>query len=153
MQLITLQNFNIQTCFSKFLWFFHWFKDQIISRIHLILPNAHKLMCFDRNINGNRDVKFLKCDYLLVQRCVNLTLRTFTYIPKTSLHWRCQFESNKCLEYLVSIALRASWPFAILGSRILRNPHSGSYLDTPLLFVFDKLKVFPGKEVDIFYEL
>ena len=31
-------------------------------------------MCFDRNINGNRDVKFLECDYLLVQRCVKLTL-------------------------------------------------------------------------------
>ena len=26
-----------------------------------------KLMCFDENINGNRDVKFLDCDYLLVQ--------------------------------------------------------------------------------------
>ena len=31
-------------------------------------------MCFDRNINGNRDVKFLECDYLLVQRSVKLTL-------------------------------------------------------------------------------
>ena len=33
-------------------------------------------MCFDKNINGNRDVNFLRCDYLLVQRCVNLTLVT-----------------------------------------------------------------------------
>ena len=33
-----------------------------------------KLLCFDRNINGNRDGKFLECDYLLVQRCVKLTL-------------------------------------------------------------------------------
>ena len=76
-QLITLQNFNIQTCFSQFLCFFSlefWFKGQIISRIHLILPNAYKLMCFDRNINGNRDVEFLECDYLLVQRYVKLTL-------------------------------------------------------------------------------
>ena len=31
-------------------------------------------MCFDRNINGNRDVKNLECDYLSVQRCVKLTL-------------------------------------------------------------------------------
>ena len=31
-------------------------------------------MCFDKNINENRDVKFLECDYLLVQRCVKLTL-------------------------------------------------------------------------------
>jgi len=77
MQLITLQNFNIQTCFSQFLSFFSlkcWFKGQIISRIHIGLPNAYKLMCFDRNINGNRDVKFLECDYLLVQRCVKPTL-------------------------------------------------------------------------------
>ena len=64
-QLITFQNFDIQTCFSQFLWFFSlkcWFKGQIISRIHLSLPNAYKLMCFDRNINGNRDVKFLEFD-------------------------------------------------------------------------------------------
>ena len=45
-----------------------------MSRIHLSLTNAYKLMCFDRNINGNRDVKFLECDYLLVQRCLKLTL-------------------------------------------------------------------------------
>ena len=66
MQLITLQNFNIQPCFSQFLWLFSLkflFKSQIISRIHLILPNAYKLMCFDRNSNGNRDVKFFEWDY------------------------------------------------------------------------------------------
>ena len=83
-QLITLQNFNSQTCFSQFLWFFSlkfWFKGQIISRIHLILPNAYKLLCFDRNINGNRDVKFLECDYFLVQRSVKLTLRMSGRIP------------------------------------------------------------------------
>ena len=37
MQLITSQNFNIQSCFSQFLWFFGlkcWFKSQIISRNH-----------------------------------------------------------------------------------------------------------------------
>ena len=45
-----------------------------MSRIHLSLPNAYKLMCFVRNINGNRDVRFLECDYLLVQRCMKLTL-------------------------------------------------------------------------------
>ena len=65
MQLIPLKKFNIQTCFFQFLWFFRlkcWFKGQIISRIHLSLPNAYKLMCFDRNINGNRDVKFFEWD-------------------------------------------------------------------------------------------
>ena len=31
----------------------------MLSRTHLNLPNACKLMCFDRNINGNRDDKLL----------------------------------------------------------------------------------------------
>ena len=64
------QGIVIENCFSQFLWFFSlkcWCKGQIISRIHLILPNAYKVMCFDRNRNGNRYVKFLECDYLLVQ--------------------------------------------------------------------------------------
>ena len=76
-QLITPHNFNIQTCLSHFLWFFSLkfcFKGQIISRICLILPNAYKLMCFDRNINGKRDVKFLEYDYLRLQQCKKLTL-------------------------------------------------------------------------------
>ena len=54
MQKIPLKNFNIQTCFIQFLCFFSlkcWFKGQIISRIHLSLPSAYKLMCFGRNIN------------------------------------------------------------------------------------------------------
>ena len=38
------------------------------------MPNVHKLMCFDRNINENRDVKFLECDYLLEQQSMKLTL-------------------------------------------------------------------------------
>ena len=45
------------------------------------------LMFFDKNINGNRDVKFLECDYLLVQRCMKLTLSTgnfFTGVMKPS---------------------------------------------------------------------
>ena len=50
----------------------------MISKIHLILPNAYKLVCFDRNINGNRDVEFLEWDYLLLQRCVKLTLDNAT---------------------------------------------------------------------------
>ena len=77
MQFITFQNFHIQTWFSQFLWFFSlkcWFKGQMISRIHLILPNAYKLMCFDRNINGNRNVKFLECDKWSLHWYKNLTL-------------------------------------------------------------------------------
>jgi len=62
MQIIPIKNLNIKKVVPQFLWFFRlkcWFKGQIISRIHLSLPNAYKLICFDRNINGNRDVKFL----------------------------------------------------------------------------------------------
>ena len=80
MQLITFQNFHIQTWFSQFLGFFSlkcWFKGQMISRIHLILPNAYKLMCFDRNINGNRNVKFLECDKWSLHWYKNLTLVVF----------------------------------------------------------------------------
>ena len=82
MQLIPLKNFNIKTCFRLKC----WLKGQIISRIHLSLPNAYKLMCFDRNINGNRDVKILECDYLSVQWYVKLTL----------VFWRLESQSNLC---------------------------------------------------------
>ena len=58
----------------------------MISRIHLGLPNPYKLMCFDRNINGNRDVKFFECDYLLVQRCAKPTL-----LPKRKKERKSQF--------------------------------------------------------------
>jgi len=77
MQFITFQNFHIQTWFSQFLWFFSlkcWFKGQMMSKIHLSLPNAYKLMCFDRNVNGNRDVKFLECDKWSLHWYKNLTL-------------------------------------------------------------------------------
>ena len=62
MQIIPIKNLNIKKVVPQFLWFFRlkcWFKGQIISRIHLSLPNAYKLICFDRNINGNRNVNFL----------------------------------------------------------------------------------------------
>ena len=52
-----------------------WFKGHIISRIHLGLPNAYKLMSSDRNINGNKDVKFLECDYL---SCVTVSETHFS---------------------------------------------------------------------------
>ena len=48
------------------------------------INSAYKLMCFDRNINGNRDVKFFECDYLLVQRCVNIFLSA--YCPYTHIY-------------------------------------------------------------------
>ena len=85
-QLITLQNFNIETSFSQFLWFFSLkcgFKGETISRIHLILFNAYKLMCFDRNINGNSHVKFFEWDYWSLHWMKKLTLeirRNINYV-------------------------------------------------------------------------
>ena len=106
MQFITFQNFHIQTWFSQFLWFFSlkcWFKGQMISRIHLILPNAYKLMCFDRNINGNRDVKFLECDKWSLHWYKNLTLKQ---------HWfwlfRCVLSSFFILGSLLTIVSQFS---------------------------------------------
>ena len=64
MQLIPFKNSNIKTWFIQFLWFFRLkcrFKGQIISCIHLSLPNAYKLMCFDRNINGNSFWSVINC--------------------------------------------------------------------------------------------
>ena len=46
----------------------------MISRIHLSLPNAYKPKCFDRKINGNRNVKFFEWDYWSLHRRKNLTL-------------------------------------------------------------------------------
>ena len=77
MQIIPIKNLNIKKVVPQFLWFFRlkcWFKGQIISRIHLRLPNAYKLMCFDRNINGNSDVKFFEWDYWPLHWRKNLTL-------------------------------------------------------------------------------
>ena len=68
----------------------------MISRIHLILPNAYKLMCFDRNINGNRDVKFLECDKWSLHSYKNLTLLLlgpFYYIQTTFLY----FFAHECI--------------------------------------------------------
>ena len=72
----------------------------MISRIHLILPNAYKLMRFDRNINRNRDVKFLECDYLLVQRCVKLTLAF-----KTRIAMKVQW----ALPYNTALEAKCTW--------------------------------------------
>ena len=93
-QLIIHQNFNIQTSFSQFLWFFSLkfgFKGQMVSRIHLILSDAYKLTGFDRNISGNRNVKFLECNYLLVQQCVKLTLHKVASSSKQNRNVMCKY--------------------------------------------------------------
>ena len=88
-QLIKLQKFHNKAWFSPFLWFFNlkcWFKGQKISRIHLSLPNAYKL-CFDRNINGNRDDNFFEWDYWSLHWQKKLTLEIYF-----SLQWAHQEE-------------------------------------------------------------
>ena len=102
-QLITLQNFNIQTCFSQFLWFFSltfWSKGQIISRIHLILPNAYKLMSFDRNINGNRDVKFLEWSVIIcLCNGAHKIARWFFYAFCHNSIWKIDFSNCVCQNF------------------------------------------------------
>ena len=59
---VTLTGLTISN--SNWKWAKCWLKGQIISRCHLGLPNAYKLMCIDRNIIRNRDDKFFDCwDY------------------------------------------------------------------------------------------
>ena len=52
-------------------------------------------MCFDRNINGNRDVKFFECDYWSLHWRKNITLAiwmvhnmvsTFLHLPHLFVH-------------------------------------------------------------------
>jgi len=55
MQIIPIKNLTFKLAFSNFF----GFSDRNVDlKVHLSLPNAYTLMCFDRNINGNRDVKF-----------------------------------------------------------------------------------------------
>ena len=63
------------------------YKGQIIFKIHLSLPNAYKLMCFDRNMNGNRDVKFLECDKWSLHLQKNLTLPVLFFVTPSLLQF------------------------------------------------------------------
>ena len=100
MQIIPIKNLNIKKVVLQFLPFFRlkcWFKGQTISRIHLRLPNAYKLVCFDRNINGNRDIKILECDYLSVQWSMKLTLLKKEWVRMKILHSQLSQISVACL--------------------------------------------------------
>ena len=80
MQLISFQKFIIKNCFIQFIWFFRlkcWLKGQIISRIHLSLPNEYKLMWFKKKINGNRNNKFLEWYYWSLHWPKKFTLRAY----------------------------------------------------------------------------
>ena len=52
-------------------------------------------MCFYRNINGNRDVKYLECDSLLVQRCVKLTLEKLKFVICHWMNWHQNYSKIK----------------------------------------------------------
>ena len=86
MQIIPIKEFNIKTCFIQVLWFFRLkflFKGQMI---HLNLPNAYKLLCFDRNSNGNRD--FLSGT---IGHCTEGRISLYTL--KSSIHFSLVFFS------------------------------------------------------------
>ena len=74
----------------------------MISKIHFGLPNAYKLMCFNRKINGNWDVKILECDYLLVQWCVKLTLGRSKMGEKRRTSFMDVPKANKCHRFVHS---------------------------------------------------
>ena len=94
-------------------------------------------MFFDRNINGYRDVKFLECDYLLVQQCMKLTLEIEWFI--CTLHWGQNFfsvlqllEGLLCIQSLQTVGLdekkipcsflrKSLWGFQKL-SRVFSSP-------------------------------
>ena len=118
MQIIPLQNFIIKTCFIQFLWFIRlkcWFKGQIISRIHLSLPNAYKLMCFDRNINVNRDDKFYEWDYWSLHWWKKLTLEKewcHEFYISNRPHCTCRRQLNlTLLDYCLSVLCLDKGPF------------------------------------------
>ena len=115
MQLITLQNFNIQTCFSQFLWFFSlkcWSKGQIITSIHCLM---HTNWCV--LIEISMDVEFLECDYLLVQWCVKLTL-TFEFLDPVN---RTGFTVDYCASFLSTL-------FELVNFNILTKFYNWFYL-------------------------
>ena len=102
MQLIPHKKINIKTCSIQFLWFFRLkclLKGHIISRIQLSRPNAYKLMCFDRNFNGNGNVKLYEWDNWSLHRRKNLTLATFlSYYNVFKVHIAVQ----RCLDYYLT---------------------------------------------------
>ena len=92
MQIIPIKILNIKTCFIQFLWCSRlkcWFKGQIISRTQLSLPNAYKVMCFDRNINGNKDVTILE---VWLMSCVTVRETHFSFkMIWLILIWKLKF--------------------------------------------------------------
>ena len=127
-QLIILQNFNVQTCFSQFLWFFSlefWFKVLIISR----------------KINGNKDVKFLECGHLLVQWYVKLTLIKTKQIRFGSFEKLLNFSSRVKSDWGFLISQyeptliwipKVTSNFKIIFTPLSCNVGTGNHIDCPL---------------------
>ena len=67
----------------------------MVSRIDLSRPNAYKLMCFDRNINGNRDVKFL---IGIIGHCTDERNLLYEYVLS-------KYESSKIIQITVCLSL------------------------------------------------
>ena len=83
-------------------------------------------MCFDRNMNGNMDVKLLECDYLLVQGCVKLTLGiSITNHETRRLHWYSltilQPSKNSAKIEFVPITKHKLQPYSFCAIRISKT--------------------------------
>ena len=93
----------------------------MISRIYLSLPNAYKLMYFDRNINGNRDVKFL---IGIIGHCTDQ--RTLLYLPtyfflKTLVVERGKSKIFRCDNYSYTSILHILSAEIIQGRKLFKG--------------------------------
>ena len=87
-------------------------------------------MCFHRNINGNRDVKFLECDYLLAQRCVKLTLKISCYGRKNmkEIVWLSAIFSVKWMMIKINLLFECGQESAKCFHRVLNHSQAGLML-------------------------
>ena len=89
-------------------------------------------MCLGRNINGNRDIKFLECDYLLLQWCVKLTLVKVLIMSRL-----------KCYQIFFYFILFASEKASKLAIKIKQNSGS-TFMGFKLVFVIKKSSLACG---------
>ena len=87
-----------------------------MSRIHLSLPNAFKLLCFDKNINGKRYVKFLigiigHCTALTRETCFNMKSTGTNHEAISSFYILIKiFKQSSIRLFSHADFINASWP-------------------------------------------
>ena len=103
----------------------------MMSKIHLSLPNAYKLMCFDRNVNGNRDVKFLTSLTFNSKssQIAKIFLRPFSqafglaYSPLNSATLSCSSEVTLLTLFYLLIYASFLWVARKEGTRTTQGAH------------------------------